>query len=641
MNINKILKVYDEKLNEKEKYFIEYFDFKSNQYLKASDDFCVLNPNVVIGLIVEELNGNNNSRNLKFFKEKLGTFLKEDIVIKEQYGDLIKKILEHILSDKSFTLELCKKLKNELKNGKYAKLCYKRLMKLLVSNESLQDTKNEIKYLTNVLIIELAIYGYSPKKISELIGEIFDDYKIYENNLFITKFPIPKKIENETNEIKVEYMDALTIYDRFKILDKYFEKKKEKIYYVVIIKGISGKNVNIKINNVHIYNYKLFPQFEFEKEDNKNERSILWEKAQEEFNKNEVHCSICIERIDANNSIEYVKKQLNNAIDVIHIYHNVECIIEADFSNYLVFNKDKELFSEGGTVEDKDEFKQDVKSLHYDYLDSRKLYKIYKKYEKNIIDNNNDVSKIIRNSSRYFRKGKEAKASEDKILNYWICIENLFQVEQKFPKNILVSEEDDKKYNIIISLMPYFFARKNIPNLYWKYWNIFYNKVNVYNYGDFGIEISKELLKKCQFSQTQRINLFGFIDNIEELKESLNNEVDIDNLEEINNILFDNNMANNFLNDNEINLRDMLLLIYRLRNMIVHNAHYNITFLDYYARQIEKIAAEALRTIIFVYLDTSKNSMYELIMDMYIHNKIELQEELKTKNIYKLLKELK
>ena len=121
----------------------------------------------------------------------------------------------------------------------------------------------------------------------------------------------------------------------------------------------------------------------------------------------------------------------------------------------------------------------------------------------------------------------------------------------------------------------------------------------------------------------------------------MNNEVDIDNLEEINNILFDNNMANNFLNDNEIKLRDMLLLIYRLRNMIVHNAHYNITFLDYYARQIEKIAAEALRTIIFVYLDTSKNSMYELIMDMYIHNKIELQEELKTKNIYKLLKELK
>ncbi len=641
MRINKVLKIYGEKLNEKEKYFIEYFDFKSKQYLKASDDFCVLNPNVVIRLIIEELIENNNSRNLKFFKEKLGLFLKDDIILREQYGEMTKKIIEYILSDKPFTLELCKRLKNVFKNGKYAKLCYKRLINILVSSSTVQNTKNEIKYLTNTLIVELAIYGYSPKKISEIIGEIFDDYKIYENDIFSTKFPIPKELEEEKSEVKAQYMDNLTINERFKILNKYFEKKKEKIYYVLNLKGISGKNVNIKINNVHIYNYKSFPQFGFEDENNSDESNIIWKGTKEEFDKNEVHCSICIERIDANNSIEYVKKELNNAIDVIHIYHNVECIIEADFSNYLVFNKDKELFSEGGTMEDDNKFKQDVKSLHYDYLDSKKLYKIYKKYDKNVINGDNNVSKIIQNSSRYFRKGKEAKASEDKILNYWICIENLFQVEQKFPKSVLDIEENDKKYNIIVSLIPYFFARRNIPKLYWKYWEFFYSRVNTYSDGEFELEIPKELSKKCQFNQTQKINLFGFIDNIEELKTNLQNEVDIDNLEELKGILNNNEIAKKFLNDNEIKLKEMLLLIYRLRNMIVHNAHYNITFLDYYAKQIERIAAEALRVIIFVYLDTSKNSMYELIMDMYIHNKIELQEELKTKDIYALMKELK
>ena len=117
--------------------------------------------------------------------------------------------------------------------------------------------------------------------------------------------------------------------------------------------------------------------------------------------------------------------------------------------------------------------------------------------------------------------------------------------------------------------------------------------------------------------------------------------METDNLEELKGILNNNDNAKKFLQDNEIKLKEMLLLIYRLRNMIVHNAQYNITFLDYYAKQIERIAAEALRVIIFVYLDTSKNSMYELIMDMYIHNKIELQEELKTKDVYNLMKELK
>lgn len=634
MRINEILQKYNEDLNEKEKYFIEYFDFKAKEYFKYSNDFCVLNPNVVIDLIIEELSENNNSRNLKFFKEKLGEFFKEDVILQQGYGELIKKILEHIISDKSFTLELCKKINNELKDAQYAKLCYKRLIYLLKSPNTLQDEKKEIQYLTNVLIVEFALHGYSPKKISNMLEEIFDDYKIYRDEIFSTKFPIPDNIEKGTKELKASYMDNLTISDRFKSLSKYLDKKKEKIYYIVTLKGISGKNVNIKINNVHIYNYKMFPQFKFE-EENEKEQKILWS---EKFKKNEIHCSICIERIDANNSIEFVKKELNNAIDVIHLYHNVECIIEADFSNYFVFNKNKELFGSGGTVEDTDEFKRDIKSLQYDYSDLKKLNKIYKKYEQNIINSNSNVSKLIKNSARYFRKGKEAKASEDKILNYWICIENLFQIEQQFPKNILSNEENDKKYNIIISVIPYFFVRKNITDLYWKYWNIFYNKVINHNYNG---EIPEELLKKSQLGCTGKINLLGFIDNIDKLKVYFKNQLDIDNLEKINSLLTDKDMAKKFFKNNEKEIKEKLLLIYRLRNMIVHNAHYNITFLDYYAKQIEIISAKTLSIISSLYIDTSKNSMYELIMDRYIHNKIELEEELKTKNIYDLIKELK
>ena len=172
MKVYKLLKMYKEKLNEKEKYFIEYFDFKSTQYLNVSDDFSVLNPNVIVDLIIEELNENNNARNLKFFKDKLGEFLKVDNVLKERYGEITKKILEYISFDKVFTLELCKELKNEFKNGKYAKLCYKRLMEVLKTDSTLEDTKTEINYLTRVIIIELAIYGYSPKKISEIIIEM-------------------------------------------------------------------------------------------------------------------------------------------------------------------------------------------------------------------------------------------------------------------------------------------------------------------------------------------------------------------------------------------------------------------------------------------------------------------------------------
>ena len=642
MIVNKILKVYDNELNEKQKYFIECFDFKANQYLNYSSDFCILDSNMIIDLIIEELNENNNDRNLKFFREKLGDFLKKDIILQEQYGDIIKKIIEHILSDKYFTLELCKKIKNEYKNGKYAKLCYKRIIKLINSNNSLDSVKDEIKYLTNVLIIELAIYGYSPKKISELILDIFDDYHIYENGIFSSKFPLPSNIENESKEYKVDYMNNLSISDRFNALNRCFEKKKEKIYYVVVLKGISGGIVNIKINNVHIYNYNMFPQFDFEKDENIKEL-ILGDHARKKFEENKIHCSICIERIDANNSIEYVKKELNDIIDVMHIYHNVECIIEADFTDYLVFNKKKELFSQGGTMQESQEFNQDVKSLRYDddYMDLKKIEKIYKKYDKSIINNNGKVARIIKNSSRYYRKGRESKAIEDKILNYWICIENLFKVEQDFPKYILDKDENDKKYNIISSLMPYFFVRRNIPQLYWKNWEYFYNKANSYRDGEYELELSKEMLKKCQFNQVKTVSLLKFVDNINDLKEKLINQVEIDNLEYLNQLLTDNEELKKFFKYQRFKLQEIILLIYRLRNMIVHNAKYNITFLNYYANQIENIAAQALRIIIFLYIENQKDSMYELITDMYIHNEIELYEELKSKNLFELMKKWK
>lgn len=492
MKVNKILEKYNKELNEKEKYFIEYFFFKANQYLKNSSDFCVLNPNVVINLIIEELNANNNTRNLKFLKEKLGSFLKKDTILKEKYGEIIKKILEHIISDKEFTLELCKKIKSELKDAQYAKLCCRNVINLLKSNEILQHEKEEIKYLTDTLIVEFAIYGYSPNKISEILEEIFDDYEIYDNNFLSTDFPVPNRLKNEPIERKADYMNKLTIDDRFETLIKYFDKKKEKIYYVMILKGISGKNVNIRINNVHIYNYKNFPQFEFEK-DNNDKIVKLWA---EKFCENEIHCSVNIERIDANNSIEFVKKELNKAFDVIHIYHNVECVLEADFSNFLVFNKAKEFYGCGGSVEDSDEFKRDVNSLRYDYVDLKEMNNEYKKYNQNITNSNCEISNIIRNSARYFRKGKESKAAEDKILNYWICVENLFQVDKRFPKNILLEDDFDKKYNVISSLLPCFFSRKNISDEYWKYWEIFDNKVINYNYEDGNIKIPKGLVKK-------------------------------------------------------------------------------------------------------------------------------------------------
>ena len=45
--------------------------------------------------------------------------------------------------------------------------------------------------------------------------------------------------------------------------------------------------------------------------------------------------------------------------------------------------------------------------------------------------------------------------------------------------------------------------------------------------------------------------------------------------------------------------KEILLLLYRYRNMVVHNAQYDITFIEFYIKQLELLATRLLKVITY------------------------------------------
>ena len=601
------------KLDEKVEYFVYYYLEFTKLYDKELSNLNVFNLHSLCKNIIEEITKNNVNRNLKFFQTKLREVAKKDYFAKQNFKYKVNEIINNMTSNKEYALLVVNNLMEDIKDGQYGEQIINRIIKLLFSSKTLVDVKEELKYLTKALIIEYIIYGYSLKSIEKIMHDIFSKYNIYEN-YFMTKFPIPKDITDDQK--KKEYIDKLSIKERIEKLSLFFKQEKNKYYYLFNIKGIVGDFLDIKLNNVNIYNWKTKHKFDMEIS---NEKSPMYEHGK--FEENNIHCCILVELVDKNTIFDKIKQELDNALDILYNYHNIECKIEIDYSRYIVFDENKQVSGEGMTKEFDENFKREVRPLDYNYRnDTDKLDEQYKKYSEYILKNDNETSKIIKSSVRYFRKSKETNRLEDKILNYWICIENLFNIAIDLPESIFDKKESDRKFNKIYSILPYIIVKNNLINVYWNAYDYFNRRYN-YEKSDLIKELSNESKEKLQFDK-KSINLINFINNYELLDGISQLEIDKDKYKYYYNLLNDKNKIEKHIEMDLNKTKETILLLYRFRNMIVHNAQYDITFSNIYEKQFEILVLKLLGVVIDEYYKSKgKNNLENIIINRYINQK--------------------
>lgn len=613
MRLYNIIKEFS--LNEKESYFVSYYLYRLKLYESGSSEFEMFNLHSLCEIIIEEIINNNINRNLKFFQDKLRNISRIDYMIKNNYEYKVNEIINNITSNKQYALIVAKNLITELDEGKYGKeICY-RISKLIFSKKELENIKVELNYLIDALIIEYVIYGYDLKEIEDIIYNIFSKYQIIDSKRVITNFPIPEGTND--NEKIINFINDLSIQKRIDTLKLYFEQKKRKFYYMFNMRGIVGDFLDIHLNNVDIYNWKT--KYKFGIEIQKDKPAMY---SAGNFEKNDIHCSIMIESVGKDSKFEKVKQELDDALDILSFYHNIQCKIEVDYSKYVIFDENREVIGEGMTNEFNENFKREVKPLNYNYNKSNdEVNEEYNKYSKYILNNFSYSSRIIKQSIRYYKKAKEATRLEDKILDYWICIENIFNaINIDLPNSILDKNEKDSKFNKIYSLIPYITLKNRLILVYWKVYEFFMNSDRYAR--NFNLKIlTDDEMKKLQFNG-EEINLIDFIKYYEILDNKFNLEIIQDIYLKYNKMLTDSRITTDYINKSIRKSKDILLILYRYRNMIVHNAQYDITFSKFYIKQFDLIASMILNTIINeYYINEGNKKLEDIIIYQYTNNK--------------------
>lgn len=610
-------------------YFIEYYCLSCKWLEKGVLEIYPFSVHVILHMLEDELTNYPNSRNLLFFREAIAQVKGKDCICRQEYGYLLNQLHQHIVSDKDYSLQICRELLDKMKEGKYARCICEQLETILFDGKNLEKQKNEIRYLTIVLIIEQKLYGYSIKSIQKLPDQLFQEWRSVQEIIY-TNYPFVPEFQGENKSLQIkEYMENLKVQDRIHDLQKVFERKPEQYVFVCGISGMKGQMLDLEIGNVKIYHAGFAPKFDFEKE----EDDYIGERIE-----SPIHAAVELVSFEQENFREEAKREVEKALDIICCYSSIQVPIHIDMSAYVVLDKELKTYSSGGGIDEL--ASRNLRGLDYDRDNWQELQDLYQKYAGAVLEKEDEVSPAIQNSARWFRKGEESAREEDKLLNYWIALESLFPDELALPKEMLMQPEEKSKFSEIQSLVPMMLLRNR---LFQYFWEAFYFCNNMYlNYkrtkGINPFPISEELAKKCGFKAEGEMYLLPLLESLDEIISELPDGAAKDYLIQVRTYTTEKDQLKRLIAQITDKIRAELLMGYRFRNIIVHNAKSNMQFIEFYEKQLRSISGDVIRLTIYLHEQYQKRSLSELIVRRAIESR-EMAEKLKYQDLLEWMKE--
>lgn len=612
-------------------YFVEYYEFAVRRIERDELAFYPLNFHVVLRLLEDELENYSNNRNLKFFRDAISDVKNKDSVCCETCNYLVTQLLQFMLSDREYSLQICRELLERMEQGKYAIDLCKRLEKILFDEKELSVRKDEIKYIVTSLFVEQGLYGYSKKHIQEFVRNLFKGWQRSGDYIY-TYYPFaPEYEEKDASQQLKEYMEKLTIKDRIHDILKLFTKEREKFVFVCGISGMQGQELDFKLGNVTIYNAKLVPKFEFEKK--KEEAEKLFDNI-----KRPIHAAIELYSVDPENFMEEARREIERALDIICCYSAIQVPIYIDMTQYVVLDDKLQVCRSGGGIDDT--LHRDFRGINYDRDNMDELRKLYQRYTGVVLETENRLSHVIQNSAGWYRKGEEAKKEEDKLLNYWISLESVFPDGLDMPEEIMKRKGGrESKFDDIYNVIPMMLLRKGLFQYFWDGFylcsNLYYNNRNKTENNPF--PVSKELAVKCGFESDTTVYLLPFLESLHEIIEQIPDGVIKENLSEMQEYIAGGRNIDDLITGIIKGYEHDILIGYRFRNMIVHNARGNVDFLGYYEKKLRMIAGDVVRLVVYLYEEHPEWELSELFIRKNIESR-EMINELKSMKLVEWMK---
>ncbi|BAQ60110.1 hypothetical protein GM3708_516 [Geminocystis sp. NIES-3708] len=625
----------DENIKNKINYFIDYWrDFLSDNSIEKSQiHMIVYNPQELFKEFADEINRNQFKKkdNKNFFIDTIKSFsdlpiesinfLKSTLtLIRGQFNDPNYQYLLHLLSeitkllyDSKLALNCVDELENILTNDKKIddNILFKKDGKNLFKEDKiLYQQKDQIKFLTQLIISQLIYQKYSLTTIKRIIEDIFSSYNIsdkydigrdYDNPIIYTKFPhnlVPENgdITSETYQKKLKsYLDNLTISQRLLAIKNYFHKEKNKITYILQLEGLKANtNLNLNFGNVLIYNPK----------ETKLIKKPIIESHDEFFGSPDlIYCNgaVTLDVVDW----EYGKKeaiiQLNHVVDFLVTNHS-DYKRPIRVKKEIIYTIDDNGNEIGSSYSANGDWISHEESITLEESESTKYLSDF--YQSKLMSLSNSVDKKIVESLHWKRKAIESLSYNEKILWFWVTIENLIK-------------QDHERTEIIFKILPKLLATQELYYYCWKY---FYKLRAIKNFGYFGyyrkiLNMPEELILKIGLNKENKsVYLGNLINHLEDVIKCVNeSELLYEQLKYLQNIFASEEECIKLLEKFEKLAKEKLLYVYRIRNKIVHNASKEEAILSEYYLDFISFSS---RTLIQKFMDKRQNKNLENVSDI-------------------------
>lgn len=573
------------------KFWLKYWD----SYI---EDLCRLdsystqldNPHFILNDIITEIKYNsfNNNHNRKLFKELLGKCLKSDEVFSNLYHSQCGLAFKNWDTSPLYVDSICKNILQSMDKCDYLNAIAKKLKQSIGKNDNFsEEIKSTICVYTDLFITEFSCLGVDINDIKKFIDE--DDVCIVEDGEVLCAPETFYELNQTKFKTKELYYEAVSKRLQERSGDDYidniiknFHKQPKDGHVILRLLGIKG-SIDSYIQGVHIYSVDKATYL-------KTNCVSKIEEPDDSFRF--VNIAVPISHRFFHTSVNIAKKKANSILDFLslNIDPEQELSVSKQFAAIEIDGK------ECGNMQSVDD---DIESARF-YRDMRssdlsnvadKLPDLLKEFsnQKRI---NNETFRKIANATHWYKKAAFSNQYEDKLLYSWIAIESILKVGDHVKANIITLEKERNVLNLTKILCSCIMTH----NRFYSYArNTYFYLIRATQQNDNFFDFSSKVIEnaKLNLQHGDKIKLTYLFNNLPSIIEEINDEVYKCELIRFQSFYKNKNGIKEFKNM----VFNDITLIYRLRNLIAHNAVYSQFQTKLYAYKAQFICASLIQAV--------------------------------------------
>lgn len=611
--------LYNRNYNRNVKNFIAIV-YNINCQIPSCEKFNIFSIRQIIDELVLECKSNKLKikRNIKFFNELINNVKEKTYLVnKKQNGNLnllLGKLNEQN-PNSDLILTICMQLKNDFSSKDYFVFLVENLKIYL--RDDIENHYKIIKELIEHIFMELIYNGYSLKEISKKILNLFSLASNDPKLPIPTNFPINLIKDDYSKEKLILYINNMSIDERIDYIKRLYSNEKKTYYVIISVDGIAIDEKELKCNNdILFYNPNISDPTNSISNNNWRE-----DKFNIDYTKN---CNACItvQAYNVNDAHNQALKKLDNYINILKIISSLDNYKICD-NDCVILDATRKMiqvtYSSYKNEYDRRKFEREIRAINEnDFFYDKKVKELSKKME-NLIYSDEDIKnktdKVLLNSIKKYSEAIDTSNEQEAFLKYWSALESLFD------EGLSLIKSDNKIDNMLEVLSVYLVYIEKYEELH----NL-YNELNIatskqyFNSVPEIIKLPKKILKKLGWtkeSNKKSISLDLLIEYSDEILKKVNDYYYYSKIENTKMLYTDAKTAFEILNDYKEKCENNIIMIYRIRNQIIHDAYCNDIPIEFYLPLLKKMVNSFLNTVIDEYIKCKNMTISEIIYSIY------------------------